>query len=332
MRKGLIGLVAIIIAVGIYFYVSTDETLEVADADCGDVSIAAMGWDSGASITALTTFVLEVGYGCNISSVPSDTIPAVTSLAENGQPDIVPELWRNAAQAYGELEASGKVITASEVFASGGVEGWYIPTYLAEENPELTTIDGILANPEKVGSRFHNCPLGWGCRIINDHLKVVHQLEANGIEVFDHGSGANLGASIAAAFDDEAPWFGYYWDPSAVFGRYELTRIDIGPVDPEQHAINATEGADTTEIGVSDYPPSSVMNVITADLEAREPEVAAFIKNMSFPNDVISAMLLWKDNNNASADEAAAWILSNHKDLILSWVNDSAKEKLEARL
>ena len=55
-----------------------------ANADCGDVSIGAMGWASGESITAVATFVLEVGYGCNVSVVPTDTIPAVTSLAENG--------------------------------------------------------------------------------------------------------------------------------------------------------------------------------------------------------------------------------------------------------
>ena len=58
------------------------------------------------------------------------------------------------------------------------------------KHPELKTIDGILANPDKVGGRFHNCPVGWGCRIVNDNLKVVQKLEANGVEVFDHGSGA----------------------------------------------------------------------------------------------------------------------------------------------
>ena len=42
------------------------------------------GWASSESITAVATFVLEVGYGCNVSVVPTDTIPAVTSLAENG--------------------------------------------------------------------------------------------------------------------------------------------------------------------------------------------------------------------------------------------------------
>jgi glycine betaine/proline transport system substrate-binding protein len=136
----------------------------VAKADCGEVSIGAMGWASGESITAVATFVLEQGYGCTVSVVPTDTVPAVTSLAENGQPDIVPEVWKNSAPVYTELEEAGKVITASPVFANGGEEGWWIPTSLVNEHPELKTLEGILANPELVGGRFHNCPVGWGCR------------------------------------------------------------------------------------------------------------------------------------------------------------------------
>lgn len=312
--------------------VSMNVSVANADGHCGDVSIGAMGWASGESITAVATFVLEVGYGCNVTVVPTDTVPAVTSLAENGQPDIVPEVWRNSAPVYGELESAGKVITASDVFANGGEEGWWVPTWLVEQHPELATLDGILANPDKVGARFHNCPVGWGCRVVNDNLKVVHQLEANGIEVFDHGSGANLGASIASAFADKEPWFGYYWGPTAVLGKYKMTKVDIGAVDPDQHAINQKADADPAKIGVSGFPSAPVLNAITADFAAREPAVADFIKQMSFPNDVISSMLAWKEENNASADEAAAWVLTNHGDMVMSWVNDKAKAKLAERL
>ncbi len=303
-----------------------------AKADCGEASIGAMGWASGEAITAVAKFVLEVGYGCNVTVVPTDTVPAVTSLAENGQPDIVPEVWKNSAPVYGELESAGKVITASNVFANGGEEGWWIPTSLAEKHPELKTIKGILANPKKVGARFHNCPVGWGCRVVNDNLKVVHQLEANGIEVFDHGSGANLGASIAAAFADNEPWFGYYWWPTAVLGKYKMTKVDIGPVDPKQHKINQKKDADPAKIGVSGFPSAPVLNAITAEFAKREPEVAAFIGKMTFPNDVLSSMLAWKQEKKASADEAAAWVLTNHTDMVLSWVSADAKAKLKKKL
>ena len=324
MKKLIFGAVISTLSMGI--------SVTAAKAECGDVSIGAMGWASGEVITAVATFVLEQGYGCSVLVVPTDTVPAVTSLAENGQPDIVPEVWKNSATIYDELEASGKVITASNVFANGGEEGWWIPTSLAEKHPELKTIDGVLANPELVGSRFHNCPVGWGCRIVNDNLKVVHQLEANGFEVFDHGSGANLGASIAAAFADNEPWFGYYWGPTAVLGKYEMTRVDIGDIDPAQHAINQSPDSPEDKLAPSGFPSARVLNAVTPDLSKREPEVFKFIQKMSFTNDIISKMLAWKEANNASASAAAAWILTNHTNVILSWVNEDAKDKLKKLL
>ena len=299
---------------------------------CGDVSIGAMGWASAESFAAISSFVLEQGYGCTVSVIPTDTVPAVTSLAENNEPDIVLEVWRNSAPAYPGLVEEGKVITASSMFASGGNEGWWIPQYLVDEHPELATFEGILNNPELVGGRFHNCPVGWGCRLVNDNLKVVHDLEGRGFEVFNHGSGANLGAALAAAYEERQPWFGYYWGPTAVLGKYKMHQVDIGPIDPEVHAENQKENADPDKIGVSGFPAAPVLNAITASFADREPEVAEFVERFSIPNNIISEMLAWKEENNASADETAAYVLQNHKDLILDMVNDSAREKLNALL
>ncbi len=299
---------------------------------CGEVSVGAMGWASGETFAAIMEFVLEQGYGCDVKVVPTDTVPAVTSLAENGQPDIVPEVWVNSAPAYPGLVDKGAVITASDIFADGGEEGWWIPNYLAEKHPELKTLDGILANPELVGGRFHNCPVGWGCRNVNDNLKVVHGLEAKGIEVFDHGSGANLAASIASAYEDKAPWFGYYWGPTAVLGNYPMTKVNIGDINPAQHAINQVEGQDPSKIGVSGFPAAPVVNAMTAEFAERAPDAAEFVKNFSIPNDVISSFLAWKESNNASADEAAAYVLTTYTDLMMGMVNDEARAKLKALL
>ena len=74
------------------------------EAACGDVSIAQMGWASAEVITEVAKFLLEQGYGCKVSLVKSDTIPAITSVAENGEPDVVTDLWLNSAgEAYTKL-------------------------------------------------------------------------------------------------------------------------------------------------------------------------------------------------------------------------------------
>jgi glycine betaine/proline transport system substrate-binding protein len=68
----------------------------VAKAECGEVSITEMNWASAQVVTAVSAFLMEQGYGCDVTVVPSDTVPAVTSVAENGEPDIVTELWLNS--------------------------------------------------------------------------------------------------------------------------------------------------------------------------------------------------------------------------------------------
>ena len=53
-----------------------------APGTCGDLSIAQMGWTSAEIITEVAKFLLEQGYGCDVTLVKSDTIPAITSVAD----------------------------------------------------------------------------------------------------------------------------------------------------------------------------------------------------------------------------------------------------------
>lgn len=299
-----------------------------AHAECGEVSITEMNWASSQIITEVSKFLMEQGYGCTVEKVPSATTTSVASLAENGEPDIVTELWLNSTgDVYAELEADGKVSRLADVFDPGGVEGWWIPTYLAEAHPELTTIEGILANPELVGGRFNNCPDGWGCRIVNDNLITALNMRDR-MEVFDHGSGETLATSIAAAYENKDPWFGYYWGPTAVLGKYAMTKVTIGDVDQEIHAHN--QNKDAADPGVSDFPPAPVLTVATAALTDREPEVAELMGNVSFEIGLLSSLLAWQEENSASAEEAAVFFLTNHSDVWSQWVNEAARDRLAA--
>ncbi len=298
-----------------------------ASADCGEVSITEMNWASSQIITEVAKFLMEQGYGCTIEKVPSATTTSVASLAENGEPDLVTELWLNSTgDVYAKLEAEGKVSRLAEVISPGGLEGWWVPAYLAEAHPELATIEGVLANPGLVGGRFNNCPDGWGCRIVNDNLVKALGVEAAGIEVFNHGSGETLATSIAAAYEDKEPWFGYYWGPTALLGKYEMVKVALGDIDTEVHSAN--QNKDNANPGVSDFPPAPVLTVATAALAEREPEIAELMGNVSFEVGLLSGILAWQEEKGASAEEAAVYFLSTRSDVWSQWIDDSAREKL----
>ena len=306
------------------------STASFAAADCGEVSITEMDWASSAVVTYVAKFLLEQGYGCTVSTVPTTTEPAMASVAETGQPDIRTELWTSYTSVYEELRDAGKLVELSKVLSDGGVEAWWIPAYLAEEYPELTTLEGIKANPELVGGRFHDCPSGWGCDITNFNNFKAAGLGEAGVERFQHGSGETLATAIAAAAEAKEPWFGYYWAPTSVLGKYPMVQVEMPAYDPDIHICNGREDCATP--GLSAYPVSNVVTAATQAFVDREPDAAALMRNLTFTNAQMGDVLAWQENNQASYEEAAVYFLTTYKDIWGGWLNDEAREKLSALL
>ena len=299
------------------------------DGKCGQVSLAKMNWASAAVITEITNFLMVQGYGCDVKIVPTATTTAITSLAENNEPDVVPELWPNSAPAYAKLEAEGKLVKATDVISDGGSENWWIPDYLAKKHPELKTLDGVLKNPKLVGGKFHNCPVGWGCRKANDSLIKAFKLKESGIEIFNHGSGETLSASMAAAYKNKQPYFGYYWGPTAILGRLNMVAVDMGPHNPKAHKCNAKGPDKCATVGKTSYPAAPVLTVVTKTFKEKNPEVFKLVSNISFTNKEISSVLAWKDSKKASDSEAAANWLTKNKATWSKWVSTAALAKLD---
>jgi glycine betaine/proline transport system substrate-binding protein len=320
MRKTMMGIVSAVAGVSMMS--------SVAAADCGEVTITKMDWASSQVVTAVAKFIMEQGYGCKVTEVPSATTTAITSLAETGKPDIVTELWVNSTPSYEKLEKEGKVKTATNVLSDGGVEAWWIPKYLADKHPELKTIEGVMKNPELVGGKFHNCPDGWACRKVNDSVIKALKL-GDKMEIFNHGSGETLAAAIASAYADKKPWFGYYWAPTAVLGKYPMVKVSVGEHKADVHSCNA-KGKECANPGVSAYPNARVITTMTADMATKNPEVFALMKNLSFTNAQMGEVLAWKQDNKASTEEAAVHFLTKYKSVWSGWLNDDAKKKLSA--
>lgn len=309
---------------GLLFSASTFST--TAQADCGEITISEMNWTSGQLVTSVSKFLLEQGYKCTVQTVPTSTTPSITSVAETGKPDIVTELWLQSAPLYKDLEAEGKIVTATNVLSDGGQDAWWIPKYLVDDYPELKTIEGVLAHPELVGGRFHNAPDGWGMRVKNDNLIKAFDFAGHDMDVFNHGSGETLAASIASAHNTKAPWFGYYWAPTPVLGKYEMVPVNMGAFNEEAHAcISSKECANPQKTSLSAAP---VITAVTTDLAKREPDVFELMKKVSFTNQQMGSLLAWQEANKASAEETAVYFIQNQSDIWSKWLNDEARQNL----
>jgi len=306
-------------------------------ADCGKVTIGEMNWDSARVIANLEKFILEVGYGCEVELVQTTTVPAMTSMVEKGEPDIVSEIWINSVrESLDKGVAEGRIVSAGNVLSDGGVEGWWIPAYFAEEHPEIRTVQQVMDNaslfqdPEDPSKgRFYNCPSGWACKIINTNLFHAYGLGKR-FNNFDPGSAEGLAGAIAKAYERREPWFGFYWEPTSVLGKYPMVMVELADFDAEGHTCNTQENCDTPH--ARRYPPAQVVAVTTKAFAESHPGEMAFISNISIPNDVMNDVLAWGEDNQAEGNEMAGYFAVKHEALWSSWLPADVAEKVKTAL
>ena len=311
-----------------------------AAAACGRVTIADMNWSSATFIAHVDQFTLEHGYGCDAQLVVGDTMPTGTSMIEKGEPDIAPELWTNGIRAAldrGIAEKRLQVVSAA--LADGGEEGFWVPRYLVDATPELATIDGIrrhaalFRNPEDPDtSLFMGCPAGWTCQITAGHLFRALKLAESGFVPGDPGSGAGLAGSLARAYERGQPWFGYYWAPTPLLGRYDMVKVDFGSGTDERHFVDCITQPDCADPRPTMYPPSPVQTVVAAGLAERAPEVVEYLSKRGFTNRFMNGFLAWMDDNQADGDVAMAHFLQQNEALWTGWVSDDAAVNIRSAL
>lgn len=310
-----------------------------AAAECGDVTIADMNWNSATLIAHVDKFILTHGYGCNAELISGDTMPTGTSMVEKGEPDVAPEFWTNnfkAALAKGVEEKRLRV--AGDALVDGGEEGFWVPQYLVDKDPSLATIKGVMANakmfehPEDPDrAAFVTCPAGWGCQVTNGNMFRALKLEEAGFDLLDPGSGAALAGSIAKAYEREKPWFGYYWAPTAVLGKYKMVKVDVGVTDSE-HFANCLTQAECADPKPSMYPPSPVKTLTTEAFAAKSPEAYAYLSKRGYKNAMMNELLAWMENEQADGEIVMEHFLKTQEATWTSWVSEDVAAKVKKAL
>ncbi len=308
-----------------------------AHAECGRVTIADMNWASAEFAAYVDKIILEEGYGCSVELVPGDTMPTSTSMVEKGEPDVAPEIWpNNVKKQIDDAVKEGRLAYAAEILTDGGEEGWWIPQYVKDANPDIETVEDALERPDlfkhpelpDTGAVF-GCPSGWNCQIVSENLFRAFGAEDKGFELVDPGSGAGLAGSIAKAYEREEAWLGYYWAPTAVLGKYPMYKLDFGVEHNADEWNNCTLEPNCLEPKPNDWPKASVVTVVTKDLAERAPEAIDYLNKRAWSNAVANEVLAYMDTNQYSGEEGAYYFLKNNEDLWTGWVSDEVAAKIK---
>mgnify|MGYP002714900134 FL=1 len=118
-------------------------------AECGTIRIASMNWASAETMAAIDQFILQNGFGCDAQLVPGDTMPTFTSMTERGEPDVAPEMFVNQFREQIDAAVSeGRIEYGAMVLSDGPQEGFWIPQYIADANPDIQTVADAFARPD----------------------------------------------------------------------------------------------------------------------------------------------------------------------------------------
>ena len=313
------------------------SALTPAFAACGSVSIGAMNWNSARVIAQIEKIVLQAGYGCTVAVLETSTVPGLTQQIETGRPDILSETWvKSVRQLYERGVADGKIVKAGNVLLEGGIEGWWVPSYLVQQHPDLKTVEDLkrkwelFKDPEQPDKgRFHTCPVGWACEIINHNLFKAYGL-GDTFRLFNAGSGEKLNESLARAYNARKPWVGYYWGPTAILGRYPMKRLKLNAPDPQGHKCNQRKDCNTPHAG--GYPAARVFSTTTVKFKENNPEAFDFIAKMSIPNRIMNAVLAWGEKNGSDDAGMARHFLSTERPLWTPWVPADVVKKIDTAL
>jgi glycine betaine/proline transport system substrate-binding protein len=309
-------------------------------ADCGRVTIANMNWQSAEVLANIDQFVLKKGYGCDAELVPGDTMPTLTSMIEKGQPDVAPEAWVNSIrEPLDKAVKAGKLHYTVAALSDGGIEGIWIPKYLADAHPDIKTVGDALKHPElfpasddpKMGA-LYNCPSGWSCQITTGNLYKAIKGKDKNFKLVDSGSAAGLDGAIAKAYERKQGWLGYYWGPTAMLGKYAMVQLKVdSPFDKVAwDACNAK--GDCANPKLNPWPKADVNTVVTERFRKQAGPAYDYLSKRQWDNTTVNGLLAWMKDNQADGKDGALHFLETRADLWTTWVSPAVAAKIKAAL
>lgn len=299
-----------------------------------EVRFAGMNWMSNRVLVDIQRHVIEEGFGCKTAIETGETLPMLSAIVR-GDIDVMSEVWTNSvSEVFSKGEAAGKVKALGNVY-EGASEGWWIPKYVADKYPELTSVSDLgkfkqhFSDPEEPGKgRFYTCPTGWACEVTNANLFKAFDLN-NDFVLYSPGTGAALDAAVTSAIKRKKNIVFYYWTPTPIAGRYDLVKLKMPPFDAEGHRCNSNSECDKPYAG--DFPNAAIETAVNTAFAEKAPNLVAFLERVSIPSQVISELLSWADEHQAESDEVAAYFIKQYPTVWQAWLSEEMAKKLAAK-
>ena len=289
-----------------------DGGSDAAATDCGEFNMAINPWVGYEASAYVVGEVARTQLGCDVNYKDLKEEVAWQGMG-TGEVDVVIENWGHEDLKKEYIDKQG---TAVEVGPNGniGVIGWYVPPWLAEEYPDITTWENL----NKYAENFATAETGDKGQLLdgdpsfvtNDEA-LVENLDLN-FEVVYAGSEAALIQAFRQAEANQEWVIGYFYEPQWFLSEVPLVKVDLPAWE---------EGCDADpETVACDYPEYILDKIAAADFIEEGGPAATLVENFPWTNEDQSevALAIGKDGMEP-ADAAQEWIDAN-QDKVDVWL------------
>lgn len=302
--------------------VDVSDDVRSAIAAEGEIVLAQMNWSNQQINTEIARRVLTaMGADVTVQALDDTAVFAAMAKSDN-MVDMV--VWRPTAQRFWDEYVTDKksVVKIGET-GYETVEGWYVPTYVVEGDPErgiepvcpglpdykaLNDCAAAFATPSTGGkARYVSGDPAW-----EENYGDTQRIENLGLNVAKEyaGSEASLVAEWKRAMDRGEPMLGLMWNPHMLFGKYDLTLVEMPPYSPECWGTTyacAWETASNDIVASSEFP-------------AGHPVAAKFFDAYSLPVDPQNEIMLSIEDQGLTVEEAVEEWMSANESVWQSWI------------
>jgi glycine betaine/proline transport system substrate-binding protein len=273
--------------------------------------IAVNPWTGSAVNANVAKILLEREYGYNVELVDIDENAQFPEIASD-KLDASLEVWPSghAADINRYIEGrrggplrDGGIIDAGRLGLIGNI-GWWIPTYLVEEHPELARWQGLRGGEDLVNGEF----LAGDPTFVSYDREIIKNLGLN-LRVVNTGSERALLRAIDEAYSAKRPFLTYFYTPHWAHAKYDLTEVQLPAYDEEcEEAARDRDGQGYD----CDYANDVLFKMVWLGLQDKAPEAYSFLKKFNYTTDDQQEIAFEADSQGLSVGQAAQqWIEQN---------------------
>ncbi|HEX3090482.1 MAG TPA: ABC transporter substrate-binding protein [Ilumatobacteraceae bacterium] len=296
------------------------DTTPAAAGSGAAIKLAVNPWTGSAVNANVAKVVLESKLGTPTELVDLDENASWVGL-DAGDLDANLEIWPSghAADHKTYIEEKKSVVDLGLLGPTAKI-GWYVPTFVIDQHPELKTWEGF--KDPSLAKLFATAESGdQGQFLMGDPSYVTYdeQIIKNlnlPLKYVVAGSEAALITAIQQAETDQKPLLLQFWQPHWLQSKVKLTQIELPAVtDACLASAAAADGA-----YACDYPVDPLYKAANAGLEAKNKAAFDFLSKFQLTTDQQNEIAAMVDSDGQTPDAAAKTWVDANPDVVNAWL------------